>query len=47
MADADEQIALQPVALDALVAMALDGRLYDAKSVVGVLRLDWRLRSGL
>lgn len=47
MADADEQIALQPVALDVLVAMALDGRLVDAKSIVGVLRLDRRLRNGL
>lgn len=46
MADADEQIALQPVALDELVTMALDGGLRDAKSVVGVLRLNQRLRDG-
>jgi ADP-ribose pyrophosphatase len=47
MADADEQIALQPVALGVLEAMALDGRLRDAKSVVGVLRLNQRLRGSL
>lgn len=42
--DADEEITLQPVALDALVDMALDGRLQDAKSIVGVLRLAARLQ---
>lgn len=41
--DADEEIALQPLALDALADMALDGRLQDAKSIVGVLRLVARL----
>lgn len=38
-ADVDEEIAVEPMALDSLIAMALDGRLRDAKSVVGVLRL--------
>lgn len=38
-ADVDEEITLQPMALDTLVGMALDGRLRDAKSIVGVLRL--------
>lgn len=42
--DADEEIALQPVALEALAEMARDGRLRDAKSIVGVLRLADRLR---
>ncbi len=37
--DADEQIAVQPMPLPALLAMALDGRLQDAKSIVGLLRL--------
>ena len=41
-ADADEQIELQPMALDSLVEMALDGRLRDAKSIVGILRLAAR-----
>jgi ADP-ribose pyrophosphatase len=37
-ADFDEVIKVEPVALEELVVMALDGRLEDAKSVVGVLR---------
>ena len=37
-ADADEEIEVQPLHLDELVIMALDGRLQDAKSVVGLLR---------
>ncbi|MCI0394454.1 MAG: NUDIX hydrolase [Chloroflexi bacterium] len=37
-ADADEIIELQPMPLPELVTMALDGRLQDAKSVVGILR---------
>lgn len=37
-ADFDEEIEVEPVALEELVRMALDGRLEDAKSVVGVLR---------
>ena len=36
--DEDEQIAVEPWPLAELVAMALDGRLDDAKSVVGILR---------
>ncbi|UCG24249.1 MAG: NUDIX hydrolase [Chloroflexota bacterium] len=36
--DADEEIEVRPMPLDELVALALDGRLQDAKSVVGVLR---------
>ena len=36
--DSDEEIELVPYYFDELVAMALDGRLQDAKSVVGILR---------
>ena len=36
--DEDEQIAVEPWPLAELVAMALDGRLDDAKSLVGILR---------
>ena len=36
--DVDEQIAVEPWPLAELAAMAIDGRLDDAKSVVGVLR---------
>ena len=36
--DEDEQIAVEPWPLAELAAMALDGRLDDAKSVVGILR---------
>lgn len=36
--DVDEEIAVEVWPLAALVEMALDGRLEDAKSVVGVLR---------
>lgn len=36
--DADEQIDVQPVSPSELLAMAQDGRLRDAKSVVGILR---------
>jgi ADP-ribose pyrophosphatase len=36
--DADETIELCPMPLSALIEMAQDGRLQDAKSVVGVLR---------
>lgn len=43
--DADEEIALQPMALEALVDMALNGRLQDGKSIVGLLRLAARLRA--
>ena len=37
-ADADEVIELQPVPLAELVSMALDGRLKDGKSIIGILR---------
>ncbi|MEW5986797.1 MAG: NUDIX hydrolase [Chloroflexota bacterium] len=37
-ADFDEQIEVRPMALADLVKMALDGRLWDAKSVVAILR---------
>jgi hypothetical protein len=37
-ADFDEVIELQPLPLHELVAMAYDGRLQDAKSIVGILR---------
>ncbi len=36
--DADEQIVVEPWPLAELAVMALDGRLDDAKSVVGILR---------
>jgi ADP-ribose pyrophosphatase len=37
-ADADEEIAVEWRPLSELIAMALDGRLQDAKSVIAVLR---------
>lgn len=37
--DYDEEITIAPMALSELVPMALDGRLQDAKSIIGVLRL--------
>lgn len=37
--DADEEIAPHPMPLATLLEMALDGRLQDAKSVVGLVRL--------
>ena len=37
--DADEEIEVRPMPLDEVVDMALDGRLQDAKSVVGLLRV--------
>lgn len=42
--DVDEQISLRPMPLALLEEMALDGRLEDAKSVVGILRAAayWR-----
>ncbi len=42
--DVDEQIVLRPMPLARLEEMALDGRLEDAKSVVGILRAAayWR-----
>ncbi len=41
--DADEEIELRPMPLDELIDMALDGRMQDAKSVVGILRVAARL----
>jgi ADP-ribose pyrophosphatase len=37
--DADEEIEVRPMPLDELILMALDGRMRDAKSVVGILRV--------
>lgn len=37
-ADEDEEISLEPFSLAELLSMARDGRLRDAKSVVGILR---------
>lgn len=42
--DIDEQIAVETWPLDELVAMALDARLEDAKSVVAILRAAHYLR---
>ncbi|MDX1413114.1 MAG: NUDIX hydrolase [Candidatus Promineifilaceae bacterium] len=42
--DADEEITVEPVLLKDLVEMALDGRIQDAKSVVGILRAERYLR---
>ena len=36
--DPDEEIEVRPYPMDELVAMAMDGRMQDAKSVVGILR---------
>lgn len=36
--DADEEIEVVPYRFDELFTMAVDGRLHDAKSVVGILR---------
>ena len=36
--DPDEEIEVRPYPIDELAAMALDGRMQDAKSVVGILR---------
>jgi ADP-ribose pyrophosphatase len=38
--DPDEEIEVRPMPLEELVQMALDGRLRDAKSIVGVLRVS-------
>lgn len=37
-ADIDEEIKLEPLPFETLVEMAIDGRLMDAKSIVGILR---------
>jgi ADP-ribose pyrophosphatase len=44
--DSDEIIDTQPILLDNLLKMALDGQLQDAKSVVGILRTAFFLQSG-
>ena len=44
--DSDEEIEVVPYALDALLSMALDGRLQDAKSVVGILRTAFYMKVG-
>lgn len=41
--DADEEIEVRPMPFGELVAMALDGRMSDAKSVVGIMRAASRL----
>jgi ADP-ribose pyrophosphatase len=45
--DADEEIAVEPWPLAELAAMAIDGRLDDAKSVVGILRAARHVASRL
>lgn len=45
-ADSDESIELQPMALQEALAMARDGRLRDAKSIVGILRLAAHMQDG-
>ena len=42
--DSDEIIDTQPILLDNLVKMALNGQLQDAKSVVGILRTAFFLQ---
>lgn len=45
--DEDEAIIVEPWSLDALVSMALDGRLQDGKSIVAILRTaDFLSRGG-
>ncbi len=44
--DADEQIEVTPMRLSDLVTMAYDGRIQDAKSIVGILKTAAFLRSG-
>lgn len=45
--DGDEIIELQPILLDDLIKMALDGQLKDAKSVVGILRTAFHLQGSI
>ena len=42
--DIDEEIKVVPYSFDNLFAMAVDGRLQDAKSVVGILRAAYYLQ---
>lgn len=44
--DEDEMIEVMPMLLDELVAMAWNGRLQDAKSIVGILRTAHYLANG-
>lgn len=44
--DLDEEIVVKSYPLSELVEMAHDGRLQDAKSVVGILRAAWFLEHG-
>lgn len=37
-ADPDEQLEVRPLPLSELITMAYDGRLRDAKSIIGILR---------
>ena len=46
-ADVDEEIELVPMPLDVVIAMAVDGRLQDAKSIVGILRTAAYLNKSL
>ncbi|HRO25610.1 MAG TPA: NUDIX hydrolase, partial [Promineifilum sp.] len=41
--DIDEEITVETWPLEELVAMAIDGRLEDAKSVIAILRLAHHL----
>lgn len=45
--DSDEIIEVEPMPLKALVEMALNGELQDAKSIVGILRLAHHLQNPL
>lgn len=46
LADEEAEMVVEWQPLEALVAAALDGRLEDAKTVVGILRADAALRGG-
>jgi ADP-ribose pyrophosphatase len=45
--DIDEEITVEAWTLEELATMALDGRLEDGKSVVGILRTATRLRADM
>jgi ADP-ribose pyrophosphatase len=45
--DGDEIIDLEPILLDELVKMALNGQLQDAKSVVGILRTAFHRQNAI
>jgi ADP-ribose pyrophosphatase len=44
-ADVDEIIEVQPVPLDELAEMALNGQMQDAKSIVGIVRVVAHLKT--